>query len=150
MMDKVIKLYHKYGEIIRYIIIGGLTTAVSLITKYILLFTILDAKNPLELQISVVISWILSVSFAYITNRTFVFQSKSEKLVREISMFVSSRIVTLVLEAILSWLFITYLQLNSDFYVFIVTIFIQFAVIVLNYILSKFIVFSNRKSKKSL
>ncbi len=145
MMDKVIKLYHKYGEIIRYIIIGGLTTAVSLITKYILLFTILDAKNPLELQISVVISWILSVSFAYITNRTFVFQSKSEKIIKEISMFVSSRIVTLVLEAILSWLFITYLQLNSDFYVFIVTIFIQFAVIVLNYILSKFIVFSNKK-----
>ena len=147
MMDKVIKLYHKYGEIIRYIIIGGLTTVVSLVTKYILLFTILDAKNPLELQISVVISWIAAVSFAYITNRTFVFQSKSKKIIKEISMFVSARVITLLMESLFLWFFITFLQLNSNLYVILWTLVSQVLITIGNYILSKFFVFSNKKSK---
>lgn len=147
MRDRIINLYHKYGEIIRYIIIGGLTTVVSLVTKYILLFTILDAKNPLELQISVVISWIAAVSFAYITNRTFVFQSKSKKIIKEISMFVSARVITLLMESLFLWFFITFLQLNSNLYVILWTLVSQVLITIGNYILSKFFVFSNKKSK---
>ena len=45
-----------------------------------MLFTILDAKNKLELQIAVITSWIGAVLFAYITNRFYVFKSKSKDI----------------------------------------------------------------------
>ncbi len=139
------ELFHKYGEIIRYLVIGVMTTVVSLVSKYALLFTILDAKNPLQLQISVVLSWILAVAFAYVANRTFVFQSKNKNILKELSMFVSSRIATLVMESVFLWFFITFLKLNSDFYVVIWTIVSQVLIMIGNYVLSKFLVFANKK-----
>ena len=78
-MKKIISLYKKYEEIIKYIIIGGFTTLIGVGSKWLLLFTIFNADNPFELQVAIVISWILAVSFAYVTNRVFVFKSKNEK-----------------------------------------------------------------------
>ncbi len=148
MIDFIKKTYIKYEEIVNYLIIGVMTTVISLITKYALLFTVLDAKNPLQLQISIIVSWIIAVIFAYVTNRKFVFKSKSEKILKEFSLFISSRIVTLVMESVILWFFITYLHLDSNMYVIIWTILTQFIVIVGNYILSKFFVFSKTDSKK--
>ena len=68
MIEKVKELYIKYKEIINYLIFGVLTTLVNLITKYILLFTILDPTNGFQLQIAIIISWIVAVIFAYFTN----------------------------------------------------------------------------------
>ena len=147
-MKKIKEYYQKYEEMIRYLIIGGFTTVISLVTKYALLFTILDAKKTLELQISIVISWIVSVTFAYIANRTFVFQSKNQNILREISLFVSARVVTLLMESFLSWFFITFLKLNSDFSVIILTILIQGIVIIDNYVFSKIFVFQQKEDKK--
>ena len=75
-MKKIWDLYHKYEEIINYLIVGGLTTVISLAVKYGLLFTVMDASDALELQIAVIISWIVAVTFAYFANRIFVFHSK--------------------------------------------------------------------------
>ena len=66
----MINIYKKYEEIINYLIIGVLTTIVSLISYYALTYTILDASKALELQVANVISWIVSVTFAYFTNRS--------------------------------------------------------------------------------
>lgn len=134
-------LYIKYKEIINYLIVGGLTTVVSLGTKYLLLFTILDAKNALELQISVIISWICAVAFAYITNRIFVFESNSKNYLKEITSFVSGRILTLLMEMLIMWFFITFLKLNTDFWVIVFTIICQVLITIFNYIISKFFVF---------
>ena len=147
MKKKIIKIYKEHEEIINYIIIGGLTTLISLIVKYGLLFTILDSKNAFELQLSVIISWIVSVLFAYVTNRKFVFKSKSKKIAEEITKFFSSRIMTLLLDAFIMWFFVTLLKLNSNIEVIIITLISQVLVIVLNYILSKLFVF--KKDKKS-
>lgn len=144
-MKWIKEVIHKYEEIFRYLVIGVLTTLVSLATKYVLLFTFLDAKNPIELQISVVLSWILSVLFAYVTNRSFVFQSKSKKIFHEISLFVSSRVVTLLMESFLLWFFITYLKQDGNIQVIFWTLVAQVVVIVGNYLLSKFIVFSKKR-----
>ncbi|MBQ2873648.1 MAG: GtrA family protein, partial [Bacilli bacterium] len=76
----MINLYKKYKEIINYLIFGVLTTVVSLATYYLLVFTILDPNNPLELQIANIISWITCVTFAYITNRKYVFNSKNKNI----------------------------------------------------------------------
>ncbi len=143
-MKKVVKLYKKYEEIINYLIFGVLTTLVSLITKWGLLYTILDPTNSLELQISIIISWICSVSFAYVTNRLYVFKSENKGILKEIVSFFGARLLTLGIEMLIMWLFVTYLKMNSDIMVFIWTIATQFIIIVLNYIFSKLIVFRKK------
>lgn len=144
-MKKCIAYYKKHEEIINYIIIGGLTTVIALLVKYGLLFTILDSKNALELQIAVIASWISAVLFAYVMNRIIVFKSKSKEIIKEATKFISARIVTLLLDAFIMWFFVTLLKLNSDTQVVIVTLISQVLVMVGNYILSKLFVFKNKK-----
>ncbi len=140
-MKKIWKLYHKYEEIINYLIVGVLTTLVSLAVKYGLLFTVLKADNAFELQIAIIISWIAAVSFAYVTNRIFVFKSKNKNIFKEIAIFFGARVVTLLMEMFIMWFFITLLKLNTDFYVLVFTFITQVLIMVGNYILSKLFVF---------
>lgn len=140
-MKKIIGLYKKYEELVNYIIVGGLTTVVSLGSKWILLFTVLDATKPLELQASVIISWICAVTFAYIANRIIVFKSKNKKILKEITSFFGARLLTLGLEMIIMWFFVTLLKLDTDTWVFIWTLVTQVLILVLNYVFSKLFVF---------
>ena len=130
-------IYYKYEEIWNYIIVGGLTTLVSLLTYYISVLTILNPNNSLELQIANIISWILSVAFAYITNRIFVFKSKNKNIIKEASSFVSSRIITLLLDMLSMFLIVTILHINDK----IGKIISQIVVMIGNYIISKLFVF---------
>lgn len=141
MITKMLNLYKKYKEIINYLIFGVLATIVSLGTKYVLLFTIFEASNAIELQISVIMSWIAAVLFAYFTNRTFVFESKNKNKLKEFVSFIIARISTLLLEMFIMWFFVTLLKLNSNLYVIIFTLISQAAVIIGNYIFSKLFVF---------
>lgn len=141
MIKKIKELYVKYKEIINYLIFGILTTLVNLITKYILLFTILNPTNGFQLQIAIIISWIAGVLFAYFTNRKFVFESKNQNKLKEFISFVVARIATLLLEMFIMWFFVTLLKLNSDLYVVIFTLVAQVAVVIGNYIFSKLFVF---------
>lgn len=143
-MKKIINLYKKYVEIINYLIVGGLTTLVSLVVKWGLLFTILDAKNVIQLQLAIIISWIAAVIFAYVTNRIFVFKSKSKKILKEIISFFGARLLTLGLEMVIMWFFVTLLRLDSNIWVLIWTIVAQVLVIIFNYILSKLFVFRKK------
>lgn len=141
MIIKILNLYKKYKEIINYLIFGILATIVSIGVKYALLFTILEASNALELQLSVIISWIAAVLFAYFTNRTFVFKSKNKNKLKEFVSFIIARLSTLLLEMFIMWFFVTLLKLNSNLYVIIFTLISQAAVIIGNYIFSKLFVF---------
>lgn len=143
-MKKIIELYKKYEEIINYLIVGVLTTLVSLAVKWGLLFTILDAKKGIELQISVITSWLEAVTFAYITNRIFVFKSKSKDIIKEIVSFFSSRIITLLVDMGIMWFFVTLLKLDSRNWVLIWTMVVQVLVTILNYIFSKLLVFKKK------
>ena len=140
-LKKIWSLYHKYEEVINYLIVGVLTTIVSLGVKYLLLFTFLDASNAVELQIAVIISWVCAVAFAYVTNRIFVFKSKNKNYFKEISYFVSGRILILLMEMAIMWFFVTLLKLNTDFWVVVFTMICQVLITVANYILSKLFVF---------
>ena len=139
-MNKIKKLLIKYEEVIRYLIIGVLTTVVSLATYYILTFTILDPKVSIQLQITNVISWIVSVTFAYFTNRKYVFKLKEKKNIKEASKFYLSRLSTLLLDMLLMQIFVIRLKFNDK----IIKLIVQFVVIVLNYVLSKFLVFKSK------
>lgn len=140
-MEKILNLYKKYKEIVNYLFFGVIATIVSLGVKYLLLFTIFNASNPIQLQIAVVISWIAAVLFAYFTNRSFVFESTAKNKLKEFINFIMARISTLLLEMFIMWFFITLLKLNSDLYVILFTLIAQVAVIVANYVLSKLFVF---------
>lgn len=138
-------IYYKNPEIWNYLIVGVLTTVVSLAIKWGLLFTILDAKNGFQVQLAVVVSWIGAVIFAYITNRIFVFKSKSKNYLKEISSFVLGRVATLLMEMFIMWFFVTLLKLNSDTWVLVFTLVCQVLVTIFNYILSKLFVFKKEK-----
>lgn len=140
-MNKIKELYKKYEEVIKYLFFGVLTTIVSLGSKYLLLFTVLDASNGVQLQIAVVISWIFACIFAYVTNRIWVFKSKAKKIVKEFITFITARILTLGLEMLIMFIFVTALGFNSDLWVVIWSLVAQVVVVVANYVLSKLFIF---------
>lgn len=146
-MQKIIELYKKYEEIVNYLIMGVLATAVNLGVKYALLFTVLEASNPTQLQIAVVISWIVACLFAYVTNKIIVFKSKDTKIFKEFLSFVSARLLTLGMEMLIMFVFVTVLGLNSDLWVIIWSLVAQVVVIVANYVFSKLFIFKNSKKE---
>ena len=137
-------LYHKYKEVFNYLVVGCLTTLVSLGTKWGLLFTVLDADDAFELQASIIISWICAVLFAYVANRIFVFNSKNKNILKEMVSFFGARILTLVMEMVIMWFFVTLLRLDSDTWVVIWTFVTQVLIMVFNYIFSKLFVFKKK------
>ncbi len=129
--------FKKYDEIIRYLIIGILTTLVSLLVYYGLTLTILDPNNAILLQIANVISWVCSVLFAYFTNRSFVFKSKNPKKLKELCTFFMTRVSTLLCDMAIMFIFVSALGWNDK----IIKIISQIVVIIGNYVLSKLFVF---------
>lgn len=133
-------IYYKYEEILNYLIVGGLTTLVSLITYYICVLTFLNPNIPIELQIANVISWIISVIFAYITNRIFVFKSNEENIIKEATNFAGSRVMTLLLDMLTMFIMVTLCNFNDK----ISKILAQIIVVIGNYIISKLFVFKKK------
>lgn len=124
-------------EIVSYLIIGILTTVVSLVSYYLLTIYILDPSKAIELQIANVLSWILSVTFAYFTNRKYVFRSKDKNIVKESIKFYSARLLTLFMDMAIMFIFVSLLGINDK----IIKLVSQVVVVVANYIISKFMVF---------
>ena len=140
MLKKVKSLYFKYEEIINYLIIGVLTTIVSLGTYFIFTHTFLDT-SALGIQIANVLSWICAVTFAYVTNRIIVFKSHNKNILKEVTNFFGSRIFSLLVEMLSMFIMATLLGIND----MISKIVCQVIVTVLNYILSKLFVFKKEK-----
>ncbi len=136
----MIKTYKKYEELINYLIIGILTTVVSLATYYLLTLTVLDASNAIYLQIANIIAWLVSVTFAYFTNRRFVFKVQNKSNIHEGINFYLSRISTLLIDMLIMYIFVSLLKFDNR----IMKLITQIVIIILNYVLSKFIVFKNK------
>lgn len=130
--------YKKNKEVLMYLFFGVLTTVVS-IASYAL-FNVAMGINEL---ISNVLSWILAVLFAFFTNRIWVFASPT-KTVREffeqLVTFSGGRLVTLGIEELIIFVFVTILHFNSMLIKFVA----QVVVIVLNYVISKLVVFRKK------
>jgi len=133
-------IYHKNEEIWNYLIVGFLTTVVSIVTYYICVRTFLNPNVAIELQIANVISWILAVAFAYLANRIFVFKSKEKNILKEVTSFVGSRVITLLLDMLCMFLIVTLCGL----YDLIGKIVSQIVVTIGNYIISKLFVFKKK------
>lgn len=121
-------------ELVLYVVFGAFTFLVNIVTYF--LFQSVMGINYL---VSNVLAWFFSVLFAYITNRTWVFESKSPKILKEMSLFFGGRIFSGVVDTVLMYLFIDVLVLGNTFSKIVV----QIIVIVLNYVFSKLIVFKD-------
>ncbi len=132
------KLYA--SSVVRYIFFGGCTTLVNLISFYIL------RKCGVQLTVANVISIILAILFAYVVNSRFVFQDKCETLkdhIQPFIKFISARLVTMVIEVGGVWLLVEVMHMNDMLGKFLT----QFIVLALNYVFSKFFVFTTGKKK---
>lgn len=125
-------------EVVLYIIFGGLTTLVGTVFYF-------GASWGLSLDawISSVISWIFAVTFAFITNKIIVFQSKTKtkkETSKEAAMFFAARLGTLGINTAIMLVFVDILALNEPI-VFVVG---QVVVLVLNYLASKLVIFKKK------
>ena len=129
------EMYRKYREGIDYLFWGGIAFVLSMV-----LFYVFANIMMIEEQISNVITWVICVIFTYITNRTFVFRSKSsgvKAVTKEFVDFTSARLATLILENVVLFICIDLLTWHN----MVAKLIGQFLVIVSNYILSKLWIF---------
>lgn len=140
-MEKLKELYCRYKEMINYLIVGVLTTVVSLCIYYIAVFTFLDPENSIQLQIANILSWIAGVIFAYFTNRKFVFESKEKNKIKEASKFVLARVITLLMDMFIMFVGVTLFHGNDK----MMKLVSQVVIIISNYIFSKIFVFTKNK-----
>lgn len=131
----------KYKDIILYLFFGGCAFVIS-IASYACANIILGID---ELSANI-FSWVLAVLFAFFTNRIWVFKSPTstwKEFILQFFRFINGRIITLIIEEAIIFIFITLLGFNS----LAVKIFGQIVVIILNYVISKFMVF-NKKGRE--
>ena len=134
-------LLRKNRELISYLVFGVLTTAVNYITY--LLFAPLFATTT----VPTAIAWVLSVIFAYITNRIFVFRSTArgwKALLFEVVSFFGARVLSGVLDVAFMWVFADYMGFDDKWMKLISNVF----VIIFNYIASKLVVFRKNGTTK--
>lgn len=152
-MKIISNLFKKYKELITYVIFGGLTTVVNLIS-FKLFNVILGEEHYL---ISNVIAWFIAVVFAYVTNKLFVFESRSWeiKIIRkEIISFFAARVFSLGIEELGLWILVSLLHFDT----YSITLFgiviggkmiakivLAVVVVILNYIFSKLVIFKKKE-----
>lgn len=126
----------KKNEIILYIIFGILTTLINIIS-----YALFTRVIMLDTYISNIIAWILSVLFAYITNRKYVFKIDNYKLsnkIKELLSFYGLRIVSLIIDMFIMYILINLINIDDLISKIITNIF----VIVVNYLFSKYLIFN--------
>lgn len=130
--------YQKQKEALLYLFFGGLAFVLN-----IAVFALLSNVFHLDPLLGNVISWIITVLFAFYTNRIWVFQAPTttrKEFFQQLASFFSGRIVTLLIEELLLGIFITWLQ-SPEIPVKVIA---QVVVIVLNYVISKLFIFHSK------
>ena len=147
MIQKLCKLYHTYQEAVDYLFWGGMTTVVSW-GSYSLFVLLLQGLDSVVFWANI-LSWVCAVLFAFITNKLWVFQSKSWAagiLFPELTKFLSSRVATGIFEMIAVPTLVA-IGLNQTIFGIdgmVSKILVSVVVVILNYILSKLFVFKNK------
>lgn len=132
----------KYSEVISYLFFGVLTTLINLAT-----FWILSIVFNLETIAATVAAWIIAVAFAFITNKIWVFKSKTktnQETTKEAVMFVIARLITLGIEVFLMWLMVDNFKQDKLIWKLLCNI----ITVILNYLFSKLIIFKEKKIKE--
>lgn len=142
-MNNIKKIIIQNKSIISYLFFGACTTVINWLSYY-LCYTILNVSNI----VSTIIAWLFAVAFAFVTNKIWVFNSKScdfKTLISEALTFLLARLATGVLDIAIMWVVVDLRNWNPDIWKLLSNI----LVIITNYILSKLIVFRNDCHAKS-
>ncbi len=137
-LKKLADWYRKHKEGMRYLIFGALTTLVNIVA-YSVLYYILHINNA----ISNVLAWVIGATFAYITNKYYVFNSKvntKKELFKEIAYFYGCRVLTLIIDEGIMIFTVDKLGWNA----FLMKILANIIVIILNFIFSKILIFKKK------
>lgn len=136
MMKKLVDLYKKHQEIIDYIIFGGLTTVVNIVV-----FFLLDTGLSWPYLVANGIAIIVSILFAYVTNKLFVFKTKglnTEENLYEFFRFIGFRLLSGLADMATMWILVDWMTVDTN----LAKLATQFIVVVLNYLFSKFLIFT--------
>ena len=139
MWDKVKSLYQKYYDLILYLVFGVLTTGVNYIV-YLPCYNILG----LSASVSNAIAWVVSVAFAFVTNKPFVFRSydwSAKVVLPELAKFLGCRIGSGVLETAILFVTVDLLKWDGNLWKIVTSV----LVVILNYVGSKLLVFRKKK-----
>jgi putative flippase GtrA len=135
MLQKLKALFHKYYDLITYLIFGVLTTVVNYVV-YLPCYNLLSMSSA----VSNMIAWVAAVAFAFLTNKPFVFRSydwSPKTVARELSAFLATRIGSGVLETLILFLAVDLLSWNGNLWKLLTSV----IVVVVNYLGSKLLVF---------
>jgi len=145
-MDKIKELCVKHREILVYLIVGVMTTVFAWAIRFlwnIVFYAGTAHPLPVQTTILTIVEFIAGVSFAYPTNRKWVFRSTNPSILKEAAGFVSARLTTLAIQMLLNLAIINLLHVN--FYV--ATVVIGIIVVILNYVFSKLLVFRKKDAE---
>ncbi len=138
-MNNLKKFINK--ETILYLIFGVLTTLVNFIAYFI--FT----NISINYLVANVMAWCLAFAFAYVTNKLFVFNSKTSTLsalLNEFTEFLGARIFSLLFELVFMYITVTIFGM----YHFVAKIFASIFVVIINYLFSKLLIFKGDDKKE--
>ena len=143
-------IYEKGREAWRYIIFGALATFVN-IGMYILCAKIFFKGLPEDQRVnfSNYIAIGTAMAFAYVTNKLFVFDSKTngiKELLKEMASFVGCRIFSAVVEIVFMYVTVVKVHFNEV----LMKICANVIVMILNYIFSKLIIFKNKAKDSNI
>ena len=139
MLEKIKQLCIKYRSIIMYVIIGAITTLINWVAFWLCFYVVYVPNVP-----SNIIAWIVAVAFAFASNKVWVFESRSwesKVWMPELLKFVGGRIGTGLIDLALMWLTVDVLGLHA----FLMKILVSIIVLILNYVISKLLVFKKER-----
>lgn len=141
MIKKIKELFDKYKAIILYLFFGICTMIINIVT-YTVCYELLSISNV----VSTIIAWILSVIGAYISNKIWVFESKTEGLsgfIQEAVKFLMCRVGTGIIDVIIMYVSVDLLSIAAT----PMKVLSNIIVVILNYVASKVVVFNKDISK---
>jgi putative flippase GtrA len=136
------KIWHKLmsREVISYLIFGVLTTLVNWV------FYGSMVKTGIDYRIATAAAWVISVLFAYVVNKIFVFQSYDMHLnyvIKEVISFTACRVVSGVMELVLMVIMVSWLNMDE----YVSKVLVSVVVVVANYVFSKLFIFRKSEEK---
>lgn len=147
MPEKIRNFYYKKESAILYIFFGGLATAVSLGSHFAVLLCFGDPGTAAATTTAATASWIITVTFAFFTNKNFVFKSKTDtkkEFFSQAAMFYAARLTTYFFEVAFLNIFIVIIGWNPYLMKFLA----QIVVLLSNYLFSKLVVFQKENGAK--
>ena len=138
-MRRISEWIMKYKGLILYVAFGLLTTAINYVVYFPLFYI-----AGFSAVVSNIFSWIASVLFAFLTNKSLVFSSRNWSfllVLHELTVFLGCRLLTGVIETVVLFVCVDFLGLNGAFW----KLGLSFVIVVLNYFCSKLLVFRQNK-----